>query len=50
VTPWTGTNQQVKTVRRALPCGDYGVSVDGRLVAAVERKSLPDLVSSLTSG
>lgn len=40
----------VTLVRRALPCGDYGVAVDGRLVAAVERKSLADLVSSLTGG
>ncbi|CAN5267475.1 hypothetical protein BH18ACT4_BH18ACT4_09390 [soil metagenome] len=40
----------VRTVARALPCGDYGVVVDGHLVAAVERKSVPDLVSSLTSG
>ena len=38
------------TVKRALPCGDYGVSLDGRLIAAVERKSLPDLVSSLNDG
>lgn len=30
-------------VRRALPCGDYAVTVDGRLVASVERKSLADL-------
>lgn len=44
------TGQQVTTVKRALPCGDYGVAVDGRLVASVERKSLPDLVSSLTGG
>ncbi|MGH3835090.1 MAG: ERCC4 domain-containing protein [Pseudonocardiaceae bacterium] len=43
-------NQQARTVRRALPCGDYGITVEGRLVAAVERKSLPDLVSSLTGG
>ncbi|MGQ0718892.1 MAG: ERCC4 domain-containing protein [Pseudonocardiales bacterium] len=43
-------NQQARIVRRALPCGDYGVTVEGRLVAAVERKSLPDLVSSLTGG
>lgn len=40
----------VRTVSRALPCGDYGVTVEGRLVAAVERKSLPDLVSSLIGG
>ncbi len=40
----------VRTVRRALPCGDYGLVVDGRLVAAVERKSMADLIASLTSG
>jgi hypothetical protein len=42
--------QQVRTVTRALPCGDYGVTLAGKLVASVERKSLSDLVSSLTSG
>ncbi|MBX9640745.1 MAG: hypothetical protein K2X97_13715 [Mycobacteriaceae bacterium] len=42
--------QQVTTVRRALPCGDYGIVVDGQLVASVERKSLADLVASLTGG
>jgi hypothetical protein len=31
-------------LRRALPCGDYGVLYGGRLVASVERKSLADLV------
>ncbi len=40
----------VRTITAALPCGDYGLSVDGQLVAAVERKSQPDLVSSLISG
>jgi hypothetical protein len=44
------TGQAVTTVSRAMPCGDYGVVADGRLVAAVERKSLPDLVSSVTNG
>jgi hypothetical protein len=48
--PYRFSGQQVRTVRRALPCGDYGLVVDGRLVAAVERKSMADLVSSLTSG
>jgi ERCC4-type nuclease len=43
-------NQQVSVRKQALPCGDYGVHVDGRLVAAVERKSLVDLVASLTTG
>ncbi|MGQ0624789.1 MAG: ERCC4 domain-containing protein [Sporichthyaceae bacterium] len=42
--------QQVELVKRALPCGDYGVLIDDRLIAAVERKSLADLVSSLTNG
>jgi ERCC4-type nuclease len=40
----------VNTEKRALPCGDYGVTHDGRLLAAVERKSLADLVSSLLNG
>ena len=42
--------QQVTTVKRALPCGDYGIVIDGRLIASVERKSLVDLVASLTGG
>ena len=42
--------QAARTVVRALPCGDYGITAGGALVAAVERKSLDDLVSSLTSG
>src|SRR5947209_7490458 len=40
--------QQVRTVRR-LPSGDYTVSMGGKLIVSVERKSLADLVSSLTS-
>jgi len=44
------TGQSVTTVSRALPCGDYGVVAGGRLVAVVERKSIPDLVSSVTNG
>ena len=42
--------QQVIVTRQALPCGDYGLVLAGRLVASVERKSLVDLVSSLTGG
>ena len=42
--------QQVRTAKRALPCGDYGITIAGTLVAAVERKTIADLVSSLTSG
>ena len=48
--PWTFTHQQATTERRALTAGDYAVAVDGRIVAAVERKSLTDLVATLTSG
>lgn len=44
------TAQAVRTVSAALPCGDYGILLDGKLVASVERKSLADLISSLTSG
>ncbi len=39
--------QPVRLVPHKLACGDYGVAHDGRLVAAVERKSLPDLAGSL---
>ena len=48
--PYRFGGQQATVLRRALPCGDYGVLFDGRLVASVERKSLADLVASLTSG
>jgi hypothetical protein len=44
------SGQQVTTRRAALQAGDYGVMVDGELYAAVERKALGDLVSSLTTG
>ncbi|HET7329108.1 MAG TPA: histone-like nucleoid-structuring protein Lsr2 [Nocardioidaceae bacterium] len=47
---WSFTQQQATTIRRALEAGDYGVEVAGTLVAAVERKSMQDLVATLTSG
>lgn len=47
---WKFTNQQATTVTRALPAGDYAVEVDGALLASVERKSLADLVSTVTGG
>lgn len=43
-------DRPVSTTRRRLAAGDYGIVRDGTLLAAVERKSLADLVSSLTSG
>jgi hypothetical protein len=48
--PYRFAGQQVSTVRRALPSGDYAVDLDGQVLAAVERKSMSDLISSLTSG
>ena len=48
--PWTFNGQQATTIRQALPAGDYGVTADGELIAVVERKSLADLVGTLTSG
>ena len=44
------SRQQATTTRRALPVGDYAVTLDGEVVAVVERKSLSDLSSSLLSG
>lgn len=44
------THQQASTTRRRLAVGDYAVELDGVVVAAVERKSLPDLAGSLLSG
>lgn len=40
----------VAVARRALPCGDYALVVGDKITAAVERKSLADLTSSLLSG
>lgn len=48
--PYRFATQQVVVVKRALPCGDYGIVDDGRLIASVERKSLADLVAGLTGG
>ncbi len=48
--PWRFNGQQATTTRRALPVGDYGIEVDGTLVASVERKSLADLVATMTGG
>lgn len=48
--PWRFSTQQATTVRRALPAGDYGIEVAGTLIASVERKSLADLVGTLTGG
>lgn len=48
--PFTFADRQVTTRRERLTAGDYGLVVDGVLQATVERKSLSDLVTSLTTG
>lgn len=48
--PFTFADRQATTRREPLKAGDYGLLVDGTLQATVERKSLADLVSSLTTG
>jgi hypothetical protein len=48
--PYTFSRQAATVYRRALPAGDYGVEHEGAVVAAVERKSLADLASSLVDG
>ncbi len=48
--PWRFSNQQAVTRRQALTAGDYGIEVEGRLIASVERKSLADLVGTMTGG
>jgi len=44
------TDRPVTTTRARLEAGDYGLVHHGTLLATVERKSLADLVSSLTTG
>ncbi len=47
---WRFTHQQVTTQKQRLDAGDYAVRVGDSVVAAVERKSLEDLASSLLNG
>ena len=47
---WRFSQQQVSTRKQRLDAGDYAVELDGRVVAAVERKCLEDLSSSLLNG
>lgn len=48
--PWKFSDAQVTTRRAPLTAGDYAIERDGRVVAAVERKSLADLVLTMTTG
>lgn len=47
---WRFAGRLVTVERRALPGGDYGAVVDGRVVAVVERKTLANLATSLSDG
>jgi hypothetical protein len=48
--PYRFAHQQATTKRRALPAGDYGVTLADEIVAVVERKSLDDLARRLIDG
>ena len=49
--PYRFAGRRVETVRVALSAGDYAVrDTDGRIVAAVERKTLGDLAGGLGNG
>jgi hypothetical protein len=38
---YTFADKPVATTRHALPCGDYGLMADGRVVAVVEENPCP---------
>lgn len=49
--PYRFAKQRASVVRAALAAGDYAVrDAEGRLIAAVERKSIGDLANSLNDG
>lgn len=48
--PFRFGSQKASTYRRALPAGDYGIEIDGQIVAVVERKTLADLAKTLVDG
>ena len=48
---WTFSHQQATTIKQPLRVGDYAVHTDdGAVAGVVERKSLADLVGTLTGG
>lgn len=48
--PYRFAGRAVERERAALACGDYAVRANGRILAAVERKTLEDLIKSLVAG
>lgn len=47
---WRFASQQASTRTAPLAVGDYGIELDGRVVAVVERKNLDDLKAGLIDG
>lgn len=48
--PWRFSGKGASLIRRDLPVGDYAVVRDGRVVAAVERKTIADLATAAVAG
>jgi ERCC4 domain len=48
--PYRFVDRNVEPLRTALPCGDYAIRAGDELLAAVERKTLEDLIHSLIDG
>lgn len=48
--PWRFSGKGATLARRDLPVGDYAVVRDGRVVAAVERKTVADLATAAVAG
>jgi hypothetical protein len=48
--PYRFAGREGDVQRMALPAGDYGVIVDDRVVAAVERKTIEDFMGCLSDG
>ncbi|TMF87214.1 MAG: hypothetical protein E6I11_03015 [Chloroflexi bacterium] len=47
---WKFADRELVIERRALPAGDYAAIVGGAVVAAIERKTLENLATSLSDG
>lgn len=48
--PWRFSGTAARLVKRDLPVGDYGVVREGRVIAAVERKTVADLATAAVAG
>src|SRR5712692_8562732 len=47
---WKFADRELVIERRALPAGDYAAIMGGAVVAAIERKTLENLATSLSDG